>query len=348
MAIDIYSTATLLPVLRTVKTRSQFWTKWFPTAITFTTEEIYFDKVFTDSKALAPFVLPNVQGRMMGQTGYTARSFRPAYVKPKNVVDPNMLIPRMAGEGFIDAALSPAQRKDAQIASMLAMQKLLIENRLEWMAAKAMADGGVTIVGEDYPSTFVDFRRDASLTYVLAGAARWNQVGALPMADIKAARINVNNRSGARVTVLVFGQLAWDSFAARVDLKEMQNKNYGGQETRVTLISDGFEGQEYMGSIQGYDGAGRIEAWVDTSKYKDENGAEQFYLEQNTVVGTSMAVEGVQAFGAIKDLDANLQAMRMFPKVWRVDDPSAEYMMTQSSPLLIPKQPDATFSIKVQ
>ena len=100
-------------------------------------------------------------------------------------------------------------------------------------------------------------------------------------------------------------------------------------------------------SIQGLDGGGRIEAWVDTSKYVDSTGTEQFFLDQKTIVGVSPLSEGVRCFGAIKDFDANLQPLEVFTKMWRNEDPSVEYLLSQSAPLMVPKRPNATFKIIV-
>lgn len=346
MTIDIYTTAQMLPVLNIQLERKPFWLGFFGQTLTFDTEEIYFDRIFTDTKAMAPFVVPNVQGRLMNMNGYGARSFRPAYVKPKHAIDPNMLIPRQPGEQLV-GNVTPAQRRAAQVANIQLMHKSLHQNRQEWMAARAIIDGSVTISSDDYPTTFVDFRRDASLTYVLTGAAKWDQTTGNPLADIKAAKQNVNALSGDRPVQLIFGQAAWDLFTSRVDLRSMMQTQIDGFGTKVSMMSDGYEGQEYMGVIQGLDGAGRIEAWVDTSKYKDSTGTQQFYLPQNKVVGVGPGVEGIRCFGAIKDLDAGMAAMEMFPKMWRENDPSREYLMTQSAPLMLPKQPDSTFSITV-
>lgn len=347
MAGQIYDTTTLLGVMEQQKVITPFWLSFFPSQINFDTEDIAFDRVNTDYRKLAPFVAPNVQGRVHSLSGYDTVSFKPAYVKPKHVVDPNMVIPRRAGEALGTGSLSLSQRRDAVIAEILKQQRTMLTNRNEWLAARAIIDGSVTIVGEDYPSVTVDFRRDASLSYQLAGGARWNQGTAAPLVDIKVAKMNANSRSGARITKLVFGANAWEYFIARVDIKELMNKNYGGLDTNVTRMYDGYEGQEFLGVIQGLDGAGRIEAWLDTSKYVDSAGAEQFFLDQDTVVGTSTMSEGVRCFGAIKDIDAGLRSLEVYTKMWRNEDPSVEYILSQSSPLMVPKRPNATFKIKV-
>lgn len=347
---DIYDLVTLTEVQRRIKTSPLFWLqKFFTRQINFTSDWIMFDKVYGDNRKLAPFVVPNVAGRPQRLDGYESMRFKPAYTKQKDVVDYTMHIERVAGEA-LGGTLTIDQRRNAIIATLLANQKQKLANTNNWLAARAIIDGKVTIRGEDYPTTLVDFRRDASLTVVLTGAAKWDQTTANPLADLKDARINANELSSARISLNVFGANAWELFCQRVDLKEMMNAdNRGaGQNTSVTLIGDGYgDTVEYMGSIAGTSGQGRIECWVDTSRYVDETGAEQYYLDQNTVVGVSDMVAGVRCFGAIMDADANYAAQESFFKNWRIPDPSQEYLLSQSAPLMVPKEPNASYSIKV-
>lgn len=349
MAGNLYDLTTMLEVLRTQKTTTSFFLdNFFKKTINFDTEDIMFDKVFTDDRKLAPFVVPNVQGRVLGITGYSSKSFKPAYVKPKHVVDPNMVLPRQAGENLATGSLSPEQRYNAVKAEIIRMHKVIMKNRNEWLAAQALQYGQVTIKGEDYPSTLVDFRRDASLTATLVGTARWSQNTGDPLANLKTMKRNVNDKSGAVVTKHIFGADAWDKLTFRVSLKDLMDTRYGGSETRVTLMSDGLEGVEYMGVIQGLNGQGRVEAWVDTRKYIDpETNAEAFYMNQNGVLGITEAVDGIQCFGAIKDFEAGFKPLAYFMKNWLNKDPSVEYILSQSAPLMVPKQPDATFYIDV-
>lgn len=349
MAGNIYDLSTLVEVLRVQKSPTSFFLPlFFGRTITFDTHEILFDKVFGDDRYIAPFVAPNVNGSPSALNGYETVAFKPAYVKMQDQVDPSKPFERMAGEAIGTGSMSPMQRYDAAAAELLRQQKVKLANLFEWMAAKAIIDGKITIKGEKYPEVLVDFRRDASLTTVLTGTAKWDNVASDPLATIKAARINCNNLSGARVTRHIFGGTAWDLFASRVDLKNQMDKNFGGLNTEVTRMVDGYEGVEYMGTIQGLNGAGRIEAWVHTGKFRDfETGTEQYMLDQSTVVGVSEMVQGVRCFGAIKDKKAGYQAMEMFPKMWESEDGSTDWMSLQSGPLMVPKQPNATYSIKV-
>ena len=345
----LYDTTTLLEVMRVQKTsQPPFWLTFFGSQINFQTPTITWDKVYGDDRHLAPFVIPSVQGRPQKLEGYDTVAFSPAYIKIKDVVDANMHMLRQAGEALGTGSLSLEQRRDAVIGYLLGQQKTKVHNRWEWLAARAIIDGKVTIKGEDYPETLVDFRRDAGLTGVLTGGAAWGQATANPLADLKTMRMRVNDKSGARITRHIFGAQAWDKFAARVDLKELMDTRYGGMQNSVTRMWDGYEGLEYMGVIQGLNGAGRIEAWVNTSKFIDpETGAEDFYLPQNKVVGVSDMVQGVRCFGAIMDKKARYLPLEIFNKNWENEDPSVEYLLSQSAPLMIPKQPDATYVLDV-
>lgn len=351
MALDIYDLVTLIEVQRRTKTAPRFWLEtFFKRQINFDSDWIMFDKVYGDDRKLAPFVVPNVAGRPQRLDGYESMRFKPAYSKQKDVVDYTMHIERVAGEA-LGGTLSIEQRRNVIIATLLASQKVKMQNTNNWLAARAIIDGKVTIKGEDYPTTLVDFRRDASLTTVLTGAAKWDTGTGTPLADLKDSRMNANELSGARISRNVFGANAWELFAQRVDLKDMMNAdNRGaGQQTNVTLINDGYgDSIEYMGSIGGASGQGKIECWVDTSRFIDpETGLEEYYLDQNTVVGVSDMVNGVRCFGAIMDADAGFRSLETFFKNWRNQDPSQEYLLSQSAPLMVPKEPNATYSIKV-
>lgn len=348
--ITLYDRATLESVYRfTQPPITPFYLQFFRREITFETPEIMFDRVFEDTRRLAPFVLPNMKGRPQTLTGYDTLRFRPAYTKIKDPVSAEMHIERVAGETPITGNLSNAQRRDLVIAKLLEMARTKMRNRFEWMAAKAVITGQVVVEGEDYPSVTVDFRRDASLTTVLTGTNRWNQTGVDPFVALVASRTQSNLLSGSYTKRFIFGANAWNSFTQRVDLRDLMDKNFGGQDVQVSLIRTGLVGQEFMGFIQGPQGQGRMEFWVDTSQYIDPTtGSLTYFLDQDTVVGIDDSFDGIQCFGAIQDASAQYRAMKLFFKNWIEQDPSIEYLLTQSAPLMVPKNPNTTFSIKVQ
>lgn len=342
---------TLLGVISVVKTLPSFWLQFFPDEMTFTTETIAMDKISEDFRRLAPFVAPNVQGRVQKQEGFRTVSYLPAYLKPKDIVDPNNnMFARTPGESLTSGTLTPQQRYEATVAKLVLSQRVKIDNRLEWMAAKAIQDGAVTIDGVDYPRVTVNFNRDASLTRVLTGTAQWNSTAANPLNDIKQANRASNDLCGATGHRVIFGTDAWDSFIDWVTTNELKliNNDYRGSGSMLALITNGFDGLEYAGRIQGLAGGAGFECWIYSAKVTLEDGTQEPLLAPNRVIGVSSSVNGVQAFGAIRDKKAGLSPLRYFPKMWEVEDPSVEYIMTQSAPLIVPRVTNATWSLTVQ
>ena len=348
--MGVLDTATLLEVQRVQKTPTSFWLeKCFPKQINFTTEFIAFDRVNEDFRRLAPFVAPNVQGKVMTQEGSDMVNFKPAYVKPKHIVEPDQALVRKPGEAIGTGSLTPEQRREATVADLLGRHKTMHAMTREWLAARAIIDGKVTIEGENYPKVTVDFRRDAALTILLAGGAKWDQVTANPLVDIKAARVAANSKSGAVIRDVIFGANAWKLFSDNTDVQALLSTQTRGSDSDFSKMVDGFEDSvEYLGQLSGINGAGLIRMWLYSGKFRDEANVLQDILDTNTVVGVDFAtVQGHRCFGAIRDGKAGFQPLDMFPKMWEDEDPWAEYIMTQSAPLMVPAQPNATFSLKV-
>jgi hypothetical protein len=346
--MDIYDTNTLLPVLRIQRPPTTYWLdNFFPNEVTFDTEEIYFD-VMLEPRRLAPFVAPNVQGRMMRETGFNTKSFKPAYLKPKHAVTPQRAIPRMAGEA-ITGTMSLEERRLAIIANCMLLEKNMCMRRWDWMGAQAIINGRVTVVGDDYPSVTVDFGRDPSLDIVLTGTACWNQpTTAAPLADIQSARTIAFNLSRQPITRLTFGTEAWSSFIAVPEILQTLNDFFRGSASTFNTVTTDPGPFEYMGRLAGFGGAGGLDLYRYNDFYEDDSGTTQPYMPANVVTGTGVGIEGFRAFGAVMDADAGLVPVDMFPKMWRNPDPSVDYCMTQSAPLMVPKQPNASFAITVQ
>ena len=356
----MYELVTLLEVLKVQKTPSSFWlNKFFPNQINFDSEKIEFDRVNEDYRRLAPFVAPNVQGKVMTTEGFDTLSFKPAYVKPKHIVDIDKPFVRRPGEA-LGGSLTPAQRRDAAIADILKRHKEMHNMTREWMAVNAVATGKVTVKGENYPTVTVDFKRDASLTKVLVGGAKWDVVpadaaaekaqGIAMLGDIYGSRTDSNTLCGAVIRDVIFGRDAWALFSRNAHIQSLLDKTVRGSDTEFTKLNDGFEDSaEYLGSLVGANGSGLVRMWLYSGKYKNEADVLTDLLDPTLVVGVDGAtLQGFRCYGAIRDGKAGFQALDMFPKNWEDEDPWNEYLMTQSAPLMVPKQPNASFSIKVK
>lgn len=352
MTISLYGTTELIIVQQHLPDFPDgFWRNLFPRVVTSDREEIMFERIDVNNRRLAPFVAPNVQGRVMREQGFSARSFKPAYVKPKHIVDPSKAISRIMGEPLL-GGLTMAQRFDAHVVMNMRSERESIERRWDWMAARAVIDGVVTVAGDDYPTQTIDFLRDASLTVTLSGTARWDQLAtADPLTDLADSSDNAFNLGFAPITDLVFGTYAWTQFLKNEQVLFLLNKFSGGSTSdfqRTVLVP--HTNFQKMGTIGGPSGSFNL--WRYNNHYHDTdsdgNLTLKYFLDPKEVCGYGGAIEGVAAFGAIMDVQANFLAeATIFPKMWIEEDPSVVYTMSQSAPLMIPTNPNNTFKIRV-
>lgn len=354
MTVSLYSTQELIEVQQRLQQLPDgFWRNRYTRVITSDREEIMFEVADIDNRKLAPFVAPNVQGRVMRGQGYEARTFRPAYVKPKHIVDPTKAIPRMMGEPIL-GGMSMQARFDAIVANNLRLERESIERRWDWMAAQATIYGSVLVEGDDYPSTLVDFGRDPSLTVTLSGAAMWSATAtADPLGDLASANDAAFALGNAPITDLVFGITAYSNFIKNDDVKELlstMTRASNSSFATIPLVQN--SNYQNMGFIDS-PGGGRFNLWRYSNWYSavDSSGnlVVQQFLDPEFVVGLGPGLDGTALFGAILDYDAGFQAeATVFPKMWVEKDPSVVYTMSQSAPLFAPLNPNNSFVIKTE
>jgi hypothetical protein len=131
----------------------------------------------------------------------------------------------------------------------------------------------------------------------------------------------------------------WKIFRSDADVKVQLDRFRGNS----TMVHDAQikEGGVFMGQIDGFN------IYVYAGWYVDDNDAEQPILPAGTVLMGSSQIEGVRAFGAIRDEEAGYQAMPYFPKSWVEKDPAVRYLLTQSAPLPVLFRPNASLAATV-
>lgn len=337
--MQLYDTQTLLGMVSALDRPRRFvFDRFFSTAtITFDTEEIVFDKIKA-SRRLAPFVSPHVPGKSRALRGSEARSFKPAYVKPKAAITPNAVIKRRPGEALL-GAMSPAERFDRILMQELEDQDSEIARREEMMAIEILRTGKLIVESPEFPKMEIDFARPAGNTVTLAGAARWGQAGVKPFENIKTWAGEVHKASGSHPGTVIMGPGAANKFLADDTLaKALDNRRQANNATMDFLGAvTGAPGTEavYLGST------GQFEFWQYQQKYQDAAGALQDMFPNEGVLLASLGVEGYACYGAIQDLES-LQAEARFPKMWEEKDPSVAMAMTQSAPLPVPARIEAS------
>ena len=346
MAIEVtlYDTDTLLGVMRETAPVPNYWLSLcFPRQVNFTDEYIDFEKL-VDNRKLAPLVVPTAQGKPIYSEASTVTRLKPAYVKPKDPVNPNRMIQRRPGELLPGSAnQGPAARFNAVVGDIQRTHREAIERRWEWLAARAIIDGKVTLADDAYPERVVDFQRNANNTVTLSGTDVWGGTTGDIMGNIENWRTQIRRLPfGGPTNRLTVGPDVWD--VMRKDaalLKQLATDVRGTDGEFRTGIRDGME-VEYMGRL-----SGTLDVVVYSDYYQDKTGAAVDFLDPKEAVLTGPGVMGVRAFGAILDNKANFNALPIFPKMWSENDPPVVYCMSQSAPLMVPVNPNCTLKAKV-
>lgn len=338
-----YATWELEEMVRAVEVPNPFLLRmFFGQTADITGKTIEFD-IVEGGRRLAPFVSPLVAGQPVRSRGSKTMQFTPAYIKPLSTKRPADAFKRLPGESY-GGRLSPRQRMDRHIAECIMEHGEMIENRLEWMAAKALCDGGYTVSGENYASVSLEFGRNANLVNTLSEGVEWDDANGDPIGDIEDMALDIRKYSyGAVADTIIMDGLAWGLFRAKMS----GNNLFSTQLRHGASTLDVGPRSEIDGQLVG-NLSGRFDVYVYDGQYEDNDGVATPYLPSYTcLVVSRTGIMGKQYFGAIEDLEAGLVPMKHFVKTWPEKDPSGLAILSQSAPLVAPKRPNACGKIVV-
>lgn len=337
---SIYDTNVLKKVVASLITpQSFFLDRYFPEVITSDTEYISFD-VLHGKRRLAPFCSPIVEGKVVASRGFRTDTFKPAYIKDKRQFNPQRALKRAVGE-TIGGSMKPIDREKANLNVEMQDQLEMLTRRFEYMAIDALLDGKVTVSGEGFDTTQVDFGRDAGNTIALVNTARWGEDGVSPADDVEEWSTQILKASGAVPTEIIFDAEAWKLFKDDPKVEKALDLWRGGK-SEIELGAQPKIGAQYKGRY------GNFDLFVYVDWYVDESDVEHPMLPAYSVIMGGAGIEGVRHFGAIQDPTAGYQAIEYFPKSWVTDDPAIRWLMMQSAPLIVPARVNASLAATVR
>lgn len=340
----IYDTEELLGVFRQMEPPTEYWLRLgFGSVHQSNDEWVDFSKI-SEERIMAPFAMPLAQGKPIYSEAASVSRFKPAYVKAKDPVTAARAIKRRPEEVLSKAPNDPMARYDAIVGDIVSAHDGAVRRRWEWMAAKAIIDGGVTVVGEGVPARYIDFKRDAGHTITLSGSATWDSAGVSIVDNIESWRTMARRAQfGGPINRVTVGADVWSVMRKNDELLDLLDVNRRGTDANFKTGIRTGDRIEYVGTI-----GGDLDVYVYEEVYKDpDTNTLTNYMESTDVVLTGPGINGVQCFGAIVDLSAEFQPMAIFPKMWNENDPSVTQIMTQSAPLMVPINPNCTVKATV-
>lgn len=360
MALDIFTPLDLYKIMfgpnQQVST-SRWRTMFFTSEAHYSAqEEIMFDKIDA-SRPIAPFMLPNAPGKpIYRREGERIETFKPAYTKPKDMVRPGEALSKRPGELTGREALStPQMRFDADVVKITRFQRAAIERLWDMMAAKALIDGKLTInyltdSGTPAFSTVIDYGRDLGHTITKGDGTQWGDVGVSIFGDIQTwVDLVAQAEFGGNVSDVILGATAAAAFLADAEIKlKLDVQMRGTEAVRVEqgiIRNDPMDPFTLLGTLGSGVNVWRVSGRGNTFQNNDRTFSPILGPRQALLV--SPGVEAVQCFGAIQDIDYNLQPSDVFSKMWDNPDPSGRFIMSQSAPLPVIVNPNATLLANV-
>ena len=341
---SVYSTEELLGVIRELEPVPVFWRRWFTGQHLSVSENIEYSQI-PGRKRLAPFVLPTIQGKPVYGAEEELRSFKPAYLKPKDAVTPSQMVARAAGFGELGQLrpMSPQERYNATVAAILQEHRNTIERRWEWMCAEALINGKLTIpASAEYPGVVVDFKRASTLT--LSTSEGWSSTSSELVEKIEGYLEAMDAAPfGVAATDMILGKTAWNSLRKNMKILALLDTETRGTVTNIDIGIGSPDPFVFKGRLNN-----SLSVWLYRDQYEVADGTATKYLadDQCLLLAPAASIQGVRCYGAILDEAASLNPLAMFSKMWNEDDPSATVIMTQSAPLMVPLNPNATMLVK--
>jgi hypothetical protein len=224
-------------------------------------------------------------------------------------------------------------------------QLKMLNRRLEVMAAESLVRGKCLIQGDDYPAVDIDFGRDPALTIALAGGNTWGSAGISPLKNLEDWAELIFAKSGVNSRTVVCDLAAWRLLKADPEFDKLLStvrRDLAGANIVTGPTIQGIDNVRYVGY------AGDFSFYVYSGKYIDPlDNVEKDILPANTVLMLSDSIEGVQHYGAVRDLKAGIQPRQYFVKSWEEEDPSVRFLLMQSAPLTVPYRVNASLCATV-
>ena len=341
---QLHETKTLIGVMQMApEVPSYFLSNFFTSQVNATTEYIDFEKIGRERRRIAPYVMPLAKGRPVYSRRSTPSQFKPAYIKLNDTYDPQRALARRPGQLLTPVADSPEANYQAWVVDCAAQQRRAIERRWEHQAAMAILNGSVTISGPDYPAQVIDYGRPAGHTITLGSGSRWGDPGVSIIDSIQTWSDLMHAADfGGAPNRLTIGVKAWAVMRKdREVIDQLDLQRRGSQADIVTGLLPTGE-IKYAGTL-----ATGLEVYVYNDYIHADAGNIVRLMDERDVLLTGPAIEGVRAFGAILDVNAQFQALEIFSRLFMENDPAIPTMLSQSAPLMVPLNPAATLRARV-
>lgn len=337
----IYDTFTLAAVVQNLYEPSTFFQdRFFPQQVLSNDENVAID-IDVGIRRMAPFCSPLVEGKVVESNMTQTKAFKPPYIKSKRYVPSLRPQQRMIGERIGGNQMTGQERMQANVAREVKDDAQMLDRRIEWMAIQSLMNGGLTIEGKGYETSYINFGRDPSLNIVLSGDDMWDSPNSNKKytQDLNKWAQEALKISGARITDIICTDSAFNALITDpiIIQQSMVSGIRGNNDVNLQMGPMVYPSAVLKGMWGGF----RVWSYYDW--YVDEDNVQQPMIPDGLIIGVSDQLDGLTAYGLILDPKLGYVPAPFAPKIWYQEDPAQVVLMTQSSPLTIPTRINASF-----
>jgi len=341
---DIYTPRTMGEIIhRMPPVRTFFRDTFFTNRRTFVTETIDVD-FKKGNRALAPFVHPNNGGKIIANTGYQTKTYKPPLLCPKKVTTVSDLLTRSMGENPY-SGLSPADRAVKKMGEDFQELTEMIIRREEWMAATAIFTGQIPVIGDGL-NELIDFQ----FTNTETVKVKWSSDTSNPLADLEKWRRTVQQHGFVNCNVCIMAHDVADAFINHAKIKEILDiRLYDIAAIKPREMPNGLT---YIGTIAKLG----LDIYEYNEWYLDDWTTPEAPEEKPLVPDGTLALLSKDAkysiyYGAITMITGNETTITVegdrVPNTWVVRDPDRRFLQISSKPLPVPHEVNSWFVAKV-
>ena len=316
---------------------------FFPARYLSVTEKIALDKIDEDRK-IAAYVSPLVAAKSSLSAPRRVEEYTPPSVIEMDQIRVDEITHRLPGEDF-STPLSPEARHAAILQEKRFRQIQRISRRYIQQALSVLTTGSIVVSGDDHPPDQIDFGRDASLTVTLSGANAWSSSTSDPIGDLESMSDAIADLCGATSTNVVMGLGAWSLFRNNEAVQKQLNINRLPELTALNADpATNGRGLRSRGRFGDFDISTYAESW------QDDSGVLQKFMPTNGVIIGGPDIRGTIAFGGVALVENDttvVYAGEIIPDHFSQKNPDGEFLRSQSRPLVIPVEPNASAFLKV-
>lgn len=341
MAKDIYALPKLLKVVGELPPPDEYiLDTFFQTGESFDTEEVEI-QTLKGSKPIAPYVSELQPGKVVLRTGFTAKQYKPALIKPSRNITVNDLKIRRAGDSLINP-VSPEVRARQLLAKDIVELNDTITRRKVQQAAELIFTGKVTQIGEGV-SQVIDY--DFTNIVTVAAGDKWDQATSDPIQWLAAQRkLIIDANAPTPDTVLADYDAAVALMRHEKILKLADNRAIDIGNINVSLLPNGVTYHGYLRDVG-------MHVYSYSGTYTNDEGQVVPFIPAGHVAILSSREKFSFHYGATVLMTAGGEFEYFRGEVaaqsWTTVEPAQRWLQLLSRPLPVPYNVDGWVVAKV-